>query len=111
MGRDEKEHLQFADPPRAVLGRQLALYRVPLRLGRSQRGHAATAARHPTGTTAPPDLPRIRLLFQPGSAHASHPVTRRVGLAHKILRSYGYRLSLLGQTAITLAFKLKSKTG
>jgi hypothetical protein len=33
------------------------------------------------------------------------------GLAHKIPRSYGYRLSLLGQTAITLAFKLKSKTG
>jgi DNA-binding HxlR family transcriptional regulator len=29
------------------------------------------------------------------------------GLAHKIPRSYGYRLSLLGQTAITLAFKLE----
>jgi len=36
---------------------------------------------------------------------------RLLGLAHKIPRSYGYRLSLLGQTAITLAFKLKSKTG
>src|ERR1017187_4651704 len=78
MGRDEKEYLQFADPPRTVLGRQLALLRVPLRLGRSHRGHASIAAHHPTGSTAPPHLPRIRLLFRPGSAHASHPVTRRI---------------------------------
>jgi DNA-binding IclR family transcriptional regulator len=29
------------------------------------------------------------------------------GLVHKIPRSYRYRLSLFGQTVITLAFKLK----